>query len=74
MDFTIRPATTADYPIIAAIGWRATADFGLSVADLEFADRMRTPATIAKRVVAVNLHLGSVIQPPVLWMEKKWKE
>ena len=54
LDFTIRRATTADYPTLVAIGWRATADFGLSVADLEFADRMRTPATIAKRVVGIT--------------------
>lgn len=54
LDFTIRPATAADYPIIVDIGWRATADYGLSVADLEFADKMHTSATIAKRVVAVT--------------------
>lgn len=53
LNFTIRPATPADYPTIVAIGWSATADFGLSVADLAFADSVRTPATIAKRVVAV---------------------
>lgn len=52
--FTIRPATPADYPTIVAIGWRATADFGLSIADLEFADSLRTAATIAKRVVAIT--------------------
>ncbi len=54
MDFTIRPATPADYPAIVAIGWRATADFGLSVADLTFADSVRTPTTIANRVVVVT--------------------
>lgn len=54
MDFTIRPATAADYPTIVDIGWRATADFGLSVADLAFADSKRTPATIHRRVVAVT--------------------
>jgi len=54
LDFTIRPATTADYPTIVAIGWSATADFGLSVADLTFVDSVRTPVTIAKRVVAVT--------------------
>ncbi|MEZ4734144.1 MAG: GNAT family N-acetyltransferase [Caldilineaceae bacterium] len=54
MDFTIRPATTADYPTIVAIGWSATPDFGLSVADLAFADSVCTPATIARRVVAVT--------------------
>lgn len=25
-------------------------------------------------MIRVNLHLGFVIQPPVLWMEKKWQE
>lgn len=54
MDYTIRPATAADYPAIVDIGWRATADFGLSVADLAFADGPRTPATIHRRVVAVT--------------------
>lgn len=54
LDYTIRPATTADYPTIVAIGWRATADFGLSVADLAFADSKHTPATISRRIVAVT--------------------
>lgn len=54
MNFTIRPTTAADYPAIVEIGWRATADFGLSVADLAFADNKRTPATIRRRVVAVT--------------------
>ncbi|MEZ4681532.1 MAG: GNAT family N-acetyltransferase [Caldilineaceae bacterium] len=53
MDITIRRATATDYSAIVAVGWQATADFGLTVEDLHFADQQRRP-TIAGRLVAVT--------------------
>lgn len=60
MNITIRSATTADYPALIAVGWQATADFGLTVANLHFADQRRRPNTIAGRLVAVA-PIGEII-------------
>ena len=54
MNISIRTAIPADYPTIVDIGWRATADCGLTVADLQFGDQQRASSTIAGKFVAVT--------------------
>ncbi|MEZ4870032.1 MAG: GNAT family N-acetyltransferase [Caldilineaceae bacterium] len=54
MKVNIRSATPADYPTIVDVGWRATADYGLTVADLHFGDQQRSVTTIAGKLVAVT--------------------
>ncbi|MEZ4712822.1 MAG: GNAT family N-acetyltransferase [Caldilineaceae bacterium] len=55
MTIIIRPATPADYPAIVDVGWRATADFGLTMADLLYGDQQRAVDAVASRLVAVTL-------------------
>ena len=52
MEFSIRPATKADYPQIVAIGRSATADYVQSVADLEMGDQTRPSDVVARKLVA----------------------
>lgn len=54
MNVIIRLATPTDYPAIVDVGWRATADYGLTVADLRFAEQQRAADTVAGRFVAVT--------------------
>ncbi|MCB9157043.1 MAG: hypothetical protein H6645_08000 [Caldilineaceae bacterium] len=49
MTIIMRAATPTDYPAIVDVGWRATADYGLTVADLRFAEQQRAADTVAGR-------------------------
>lgn len=54
LHFTIRKADRDDYPDIVTIGRGATADYGLTVEDLDHGDRTRRPDTISAKLVAVD--------------------